>query len=208
MKGKTAPILITGIVIGVIIVGIIAWVSFDGEETNTVTTNTNKVINTVTNSGNTGGSGGGPAISFPDCVSFGGIIQESYPRKCILDGVETFTEDIGNELVKTDLIKISSPRPNDTLTSPVTITGQARGTWFFEGSFAIQLKDVLGEEIGTAIATSTSDWMTEDFIPFSATLTFDEPAYGQGTLYLNKSNPSDNVDLSDQLIVPVDFPLE
>lgn len=188
------------IVIGSITVGIIAFTSSSCEETTTVTTNTK----TATNTNSAGSTGGGPTISFQDCIAFDGIIQESYPRKCTIDN-ETFTEDIGNELEKMDLITITSPRPNGIITSPVIITGQARGTWFFEGNFSIQLEDVLGVIIGQAIATSTSDWMTEDFIPFSATLTFDELAYGPGKLYLNKNNPSDNVDLSDQLIVPVDF---
>ncbi|MBU0964619.1 Gmad2 immunoglobulin-like domain-containing protein [Patescibacteria group bacterium] len=202
MKSKAVPILIITVVVVAIIIAVVVVIVETNKNTNTTTSNTNTTTNT-----NATASGGGPIISFADCEDMGFPVAESYPRQCTTPEGETFTENIGNELEKIDLITISTPRPNDVLTSPIIITGQARGTWFCEGSFAIQLKDVLGVEIGTAIATSSSDWMTEDFIPFEATLTFTEPAYGPGNLYLNKSNPSDNIDLSDQLIVPVDLPL-
>ncbi|MFC1662879.1 Gmad2 immunoglobulin-like domain-containing protein [Patescibacteria group bacterium] len=154
---------------------------------------------------NTPNTGGGPIITFNDCLDAGYPVAESYPRTCRTPEGETFIEVIGNELEKTDLIKLGSPRPGDIVTSPVLMAGDARGTWFFEGSFSVDIVDVEGNIIGQTVATAQRDWMTEDFVPFSATLEFDDTAYGPGELHLNKSNPSGLAENDDQLIVPVDF---
>jgi len=53
--------------------------------------------------------------------------MESYPRQCKTPDGKTFTEDIGNEVEKLDLIKINNPRPNQIIESPLFIKGEARG---------------------------------------------------------------------------------
>src|SRR3990167_3274410 len=69
--------------------------------------------------------------SFEECAGAGYPIMESYPRQCREPGGKTFTEDIGNELEKTDLIRVSTPRPNTKISSPLHVEGEARGIWFF-----------------------------------------------------------------------------
>lgn len=194
-------LIIIIVIAAVIIIALVIWNNNNTNTTSTVTTTTttNSTDNAV---------GGGPIISFADCVDAENTVMESYPRKCTTVDGETFTENIGNELKKIDLITTATPRPNDILTSPVTITGQARGPWFFEGEFPIYLYDIESNLIGQASATANGDWMTEEFVDFSATLTFTEPAYGPGKLYLNNNNVSDNPELDDALIMPVDFPLQ
>ena len=119
--------------------------------------------------------------------------MESYPRQCRTPDGKTFKEDIGNELEKDDLIRIESPRPNATVTSPLTVKGMARGNWFFEGSFPVRLFNGNGEQItrGTARANPPAGgWMTEELVPFEATLSFTTPTTTAGTLLLDKDNPS------------------
>ena len=117
-------------------------------------------------------------------------------------------EYFGNELEKKDLIHISSPRPNQAVQSPLVITGEARGYWFFEASFPIVLTDWDGLIIGQGIAQAKSDWMTADFVPFEATLAFtaDKNAYSnRGTLILRKDNPSGLPEHDDALEIPVEL---
>ena len=143
--------------------------------------------------------------NFNQCVQAGNAVMESYPRQCAAGG-KTFVENIGNELEKTDLIRIDSPRPNEVIGSPVTITGEARGTWYFEASFPVEIVDANGGVIAQGIAMAQSDWMTEEFVPFSATLTFtaDPDAYTtDATLILHKDNPSGLPEYDDALKVPV-----
>jgi len=141
--------------------------------------------------------------SFEECIEAGYPVLESYPRQCHTPEGKTFTEDIGNELEKNDLIRIESPRPNQTVNSPITIKGEARGIWFFEASFPIKLYDEKGSLIATAVAQAKSDWMTEDFVPFEAILNFASPEKQKGTLILEKDNPSGLPEHDDQLRVPV-----
>ncbi len=118
----------------------------------------------------------------------------------------TNTENFGNELEKANLIRITSPRPNQTIQSPLTITGEARGYWFFEASFPVVLTDWDGLIIGQGIAQAKSEWMVTDFVPFEATLTFtaDKNAYSnRGTLILRKDNPSGLPEHDDALEIPV-----
>jgi len=133
--------------------------------------------------------------------------MESYPRQCRA-GEQTFTEDIGNELEKTDLIRLDWPRPNQAIQSPLTITGQARGNWFFEASFPVVVTDWDGKIIGQSIAQAKGDWMTSEFVPFEAKLTFtlDKNVYSnKGALILRKDNPSGLSEHDDALEIPVVF---
>jgi len=114
--------------------------------------------------------------------------------------------DVGNELAKKDLIVIVTPRPNDTVKSPLTITGKARGYWMFEGSFPVLLKDSNGVVIVEHYAMTDENWMTEEFVPFTATLEFkNTPTSNKGTLTLKKDNPSGLPEYDDELIIPVSF---
>jgi hypothetical protein len=142
---------------------------------------------------------------FNSCVAAGNPVMESYPRQCRYQD-QSYTEDIGNELELQDTIILNQPRPNQTLTSPVTLIGQARGTWFFEASFPVKLLDSSNQEIATGIAQAQGEWMTEGFVPFTATLTFPaQPPGSTGTLMLQKDNPADIPENDLSLTVPVLF---
>lgn len=134
--------------------------------------------------------------NFDECVKAGYPVMESYPRQCKIPDGKTFVED---------LIKIFQPRPNDFIKSPLEIKGEARGYWFFEASFPVQLLDANGKELGTTIAQAKGDWMTENFVPFEAVLEFQTPTTEKGTLILEKDNPSGLPEYEDELKIPVLF---
>lgn len=147
-----------------------------------------------------------PITNFEECVKAGNPVMESYPRQCNSKKGEHFSENIGNELEKENFIHINSPRPNESIKSPLIIKGEARGNWFFEASFPIFLTDWDGKIIAQSIATAKSDWMTDNFIPFEATLVFsmDTNIYSnKGTLILKKDNPSGLSQYDDALEIPV-----
>src|SRR3989344_7562332 len=107
-----------------------------------------------------------------------------------------------------DLIRINSPRSNQSVASPLTILGEARGNWFFEASFPVFLTDWDGRILAQGIATAKSEWMTTDFVPFEATLTFTvdkNPYSNRGTPILLKDNPSGLSIYDDALEIPVVF---
>ncbi|MEX2145124.1 MAG: Gmad2 immunoglobulin-like domain-containing protein [Candidatus Spechtbacterales bacterium] len=144
--------------------------------------------------------------SFEECARSGdSVIMESYPRQCRLSDGRTFVDYIGNELEKMDLIRIDNPRPNQVISSPLIVSGEARGYWFFEASFPVRLYDANGNEIALAIAQAQGDWMTEDFVPYEAVLEFTTPSTSTGVLILEKDNPSGLSENEDDLFVPVKF---
>lgn len=101
------------------------------------------------------------------------------------------------------MIRVQSPTPGQAVQSPLVITGQARGTWFFEASFPVRLVKKDGTEIASGIATAQSDWMTQEFVPFSATLTFASDVEQEAELVLMKDNPSGLPENDDERRMPV-----
>ena len=92
-----------------------------------------------------------------------------------------------------DILIIDAPTTNQTITSPVTVSGKARGTWFFEGSFPITIVNWDGLIIGEGYATAQGDWMTTEFVPFMGTVSYTIPPetpYDRGFIILKKDNPS------------------
>lgn len=113
---------------------------------------------------------------------------------------------------KADLIVVTSPVPNGVVTAPLSISGQARGYWYFEASFPITITNWDGLIIGEGYATANGDWMTEEFVPFTATLEFENPyVAGQpdfmkrGFLILQKDNPSGLPENDNAIEIPIYF---
>jgi len=145
--------------------------------------------------------------NFEECVTVGNAIMESYPRRCRDEAGNTFVEDIGNEVDKSDLIFLNNPRPNQEIESPLVVSGEARGYWFFEADFPVVLTDWDGLIIAEGIAQAKSEWMTEDFVPFEVELNFeaDVSVSDKGILILKKDNPSGMSENDDALEIPVVF---
>ncbi len=105
-------------------------------------------------------------------------------------------------------VVVGSPLPMSSITSPVTISGTARGNWFFEGSFPISIVNWDGLIIGEGIAQAQGEWMTEDFIPFTATISY-TPAtgtpYNTGAIILKKDNPSGLPENDASIEIPITF---
>ena len=143
--------------------------------------------------------------SFEECGAAGFPVMDSYPGRCITSDGRSFTQEIGNELEFNDLITVSNPRPNQKIISPVKITGQARGNWYFEATFPFELFDANNKSLGKGFATANGEWMTEDFVPFTAELSFERPKTKKGKLIITNSNPSGLPENDKKLEMPVVF---
>ena len=112
----------------------------------------------------------------------------------------------GGSLSRQNLITVATPAPNTQVRSPLTVSGTARGTWYFEASFAVILEDAGGTPLAQVPATAQGEWMTENFVPFTATVSFaPQPAGTVGRLILKKDNPSGLPANDNQLVLPVRF---
>ena len=104
-----------------------------------------------------------------------------------------------------DQIRVTKPRPNQLVESPLMIEGEARGTWFFEATFPVKLLDANGDVIATYFAQAQGEWMTEDFVAFKAQIEFEKPSTDTGVLVLEKDNPSGLPENDAKIEIPVRF---
>lgn len=104
-----------------------------------------------------------------------------------------------------DVVKLDKDLANSIIKSPLKITGQARGIWYFEASFPIKLLDGNGKQIAIAVAQAKSNWMTIELVPFEVTLEFEAPATNIGTLVFQKDNPSGLPENDADVRVPIRF---
>lgn len=89
-----------------------------------------------------------------------------------------------------DLIRVTTPPPGAVTGKEFKVMGQARGNWFFEASFPIEVLDKDGKKIAVGIAQAQGEWMTTNFVPFSADIKIPDSYIGPATLVLHKDNPS------------------
>jgi len=143
--------------------------------------------------------------NFERCLEAGYSVMESYPRQCRGPEDKLFVENIGNELEKSDLIVVNNPRPNQEITSPLLIEGEARGVWFFEGDFPVRLYKNDGTLIAEHYVSAQGEWMAESFVGFTGELEFGFPNTKEGVLILEKDNSSGIVDYNNELRIPVKF---
>lgn len=107
-----------------------------------------------------------------------------------------------------DMIKISAPKVGEEVASPIEIRGEARGTWFFEASFPVYVVDWDGKIIGQGIATAQGEWMTENYVPFTASIDFKVSEISgnysnRGAIIFKKDNPSGLPEFDDAYEMPV-----
>jgi hypothetical protein len=137
------------------------------------------------------------------------VAQPEFPKGQMEDGpaLEDLPElpNIPAPVKRTELIKIESLHKEDTILSPLTVTGQARGNWFFEASFPIKILDKNGKVIGQGYGQAEGEWMTENFVPWKATLSFIAPLSGGGEVVFMKDNPSGLPEYDAEVRVPVIF---
>jgi len=109
-----------------------------------------------------------------------------------------------------DLIQVTSPLPNSIISSTtIVITGKARGSYFFEASFPIEVYGQPQEGLlSNGTAHAEADWMTNDFVPFTATIhllpTIETPGETIHIL-LKNDNPSGDPARQKILDIPVQF---
>ncbi len=100
-------------------------------------------------------------------------------------------------------IKVSQPQSGEFVSCPLHVEGEARGNWYFESTFPVQLQDQDGNALLVRTAQAKSDWMTEDFVPFELDLYYRIEEAQKGLLILSRDNPSGLPEYDQQLEIPV-----
>jgi len=100
------------------------------------------------------------------------------------------SEKISYQNASSDLVSIDLPFPGAVVGKEFSVLGKARGTWYFEASFPVEVLDKDGKRLVSVPAAAQGDWMTENFVPFKADLKIPSSYIGRATLILHKDNPS------------------
>lgn len=121
-----------------------------------------------------------------------------------VDGNTVATTTVGTNEAKKDIIVVDTPLKDMTVSSPFVVSGKARGYWFFEASFPIELRDTHGNVLETIIAQAQGEWMTTEFVPFTANLIFTKPSSPMSAvLVFKKDNPSGLPENDDSIEIPI-----
>lgn len=112
------------------------------------------------------------------------------PERKTLDGGANIVKKIKYINSSKDLIDVTLPTPGAVVGKSFSVTGQARGTWYFEASFPVLVLGKDGEVLDQIPAAAESDWMTENFVPFRADIEIPDGYTGPATVVLKNDNPS------------------
>src|SRR5690348_9977384 len=140
-----------------------------------------------------------PATDFESCVSQGGTVTGN---TCTVPSGSCCFQQPPQASSEAS---IANPQPNTVVTSPLTVTGQALGTWYFEATLPVVLRDADGNILDQEPGQALSDWMTTSPVPFAATLNFTQPATQTGTIEIHNDNPSGDPVNDKVFSVPVKF---
>ena len=108
-----------------------------------------------------------------------GVLEQSMP-----------TDQITYINASANLIVVELPFPGAVTGKEFSVIGKARGFWFFEASFPMELLDKDGKIIATGYSQAEGEWMTEDFVSFRGEIKVPESYIGPATLVLKKDNAS------------------
>ena len=144
-----------------------------------------------------------PVHTFAECVAQGNPVMESYPRQCRAGNI-TFVENV-MPAIQPDPVVLDTGFAQSVVTSPLTITGKALGTWFFEASFPVSVTDANGVVLGTGVAQAQAEWMTTDYVPFQVVVTFTPSSTQTGYVEFKKDNPSGLPEHDATVRIPVRF---
>lgn len=102
-----------------------------------------------------------------------------------------------------DEIFVTSPKPGESVTATILVKGYARGHWYFEGVFPVDVTNADGVVIGSGRGTADAEWMTEGFVPFTGEVYLKSLYAGPATVVLKKDNPSGKASNNGSLSFPV-----
>ncbi len=109
------------------------------------------------------------------------------------------------KLPPTDIV-LTTPEGGSVVSSPLTIQGTAPGSWFLEATFPIEVRDEQGTVLGQGQAHAQGNWMTTDYVPFTASVTFTSPGKGKtGFIVFKNDNPSGLPENAKEFLVEIKF---
>lgn len=102
-----------------------------------------------------------------------------------------------------DRIVVDTPLPGGTVGNTFTVSGKARGGWYFEASFPLSVVSSANAQLVEMPVQATGDWMTSEFVPFTASVSVPASYKGPATLILHNDNASGLPENDASISIPI-----
>lgn len=102
-----------------------------------------------------------------------------------------------------DKIVVTAPLPGTKVGNTFAVTGKARGGWYFEASFPLNVLSATNTLLKEMPVQAQGDWMTVEFVPFSTDVTIPAHYKGAATLVLKNDNPSGLPENEASISIPI-----
>jgi hypothetical protein len=103
-------------------------------------------------------------------------------------------------------VVVDVPTPGTIVTSPITVSGKAPGSWFFEATAGLRVLNKDKKVVAQSFVHTEDDWMTTTRATFTGTSSFPVSLKGQsGYIEVAKDNPSGLPENDQSVLVPVLF---
>jgi hypothetical protein len=110
-----------------------------------------------------------------------------------------------NSTTSTSPVSLKIPTSR-TLPNPVSLEGQAPGTWFGAGSILVEVTDGTGNMLGSARLNAVGEWMTEKMVTFKGSVSYKVPSgVKDGYIVVKKNNASGNPAMDQSVKASVNF---
>lgn len=102
-----------------------------------------------------------------------------------------------------DKIVVTGPVPGASVANTFTVSGKARGGWYFEASFPLEVQSATGTTLVQMPVQAQGDWMTAEFVPFSVQVVVPAGYKGVAMLILKNDNPSGLPENEASISIPI-----
>lgn len=130
-----------------------------------------------------------PVRTFEECADAGYLVVDTIPRECHTKTKQVFVE-IYNGVILKDVIEVKKPKPNEEVSSPFELSGQAVGDWYSSGFLNVKLVDEHDNILISKLVKATADTNTEGMVPFAAAIEYDASRSAIGRLIIERTNPN------------------
>lgn len=102
-----------------------------------------------------------------------------------------------------DMIQITAPQPGASVSPAIKITGRARGNWYFEASFPLEVLSPNGDVLIRVPVQAEGNWMTTEFVPFTTSVQLSPNYRGPATIVLHSDNASGLPEYDRSVSIPI-----
>ncbi len=100
-------------------------------------------------------------------------------------------------------IVVDVPTPGASVGKSFTVSGKARGGWYLEASFPLEVLSSTGTQLLIQPVQAQGEWMTPEFVPFSSMISIPAWYTGAATLILHNDNPSGMPENAASISIPI-----